>query len=103
MAGIVISYRRDDSAGFAGRLADDLKDYFPADLVFMDVTGIAPGIDFRKVIEEKVGACDVLLVVIGKSWVVARIPASLKAAQLEINYSKPESEKVIARIVLSRR
>ena len=76
VSGIFISYRRDDSAGFAGRLADDLKDYFPANLVFMDVTGIAPGIDFRKVIEEKVGACDVLLVVIGKSWVVARNAAS---------------------------
>jgi TIR domain len=68
MTGIFINYRREDSAGFAGRLADDLKESFGPDLVFMDVTNIAPGVDFRKVIEQKVGACDVVLAVIGKSW-----------------------------------
>lgn len=72
MSGIFISYRREDSAGFAGRLADDLKECFAPDMVFMDVTNIAPGLDFRKVIEQKVGACDVLLAVIGKSWLNCR-------------------------------
>jgi hypothetical protein len=70
--GVFISYRRDDSAGFAGRLADDLGEKFGADLVFMDVTGIAPGIDFRKAIESKVGDCDAVLVVIGRSWLGGR-------------------------------
>jgi hypothetical protein len=68
MTGIFISYRREDSAGYAGRLADDLKESFAPDLVFMDVTSVAPGLDFRKVIEQKVSVCDVLLAVIGKSW-----------------------------------
>jgi hypothetical protein len=30
--GVFISYRRDDSAGFAGRLADDRGEKFSADL-----------------------------------------------------------------------
>jgi hypothetical protein len=72
MAGVFISYRRDDSAGFAGRLADDLGEAFGSELVFMDVTGIAPGIDFRKAIEGKVGDCDAALVVIGKAWLGGR-------------------------------
>jgi TIR domain len=72
MTGIFINYRREDNAGFAGRLADDLKESFGLDLVFMDVTNIAPGVDFRKVIEQKVGACDVVLAVIGKSWLTCR-------------------------------
>ena len=72
MPGVFISYRRDDSAGFAGRLADDLTEIFGRDLIFMDVTGIEPGIDFRKAIERKVGDCAAVLVVIGRSWLGGR-------------------------------
>ncbi len=68
VAGIFINYRRDDSAGYAGRLADDLSKQFGADRVFMDVTDIAPGADFRKEIERQMAACGVTLVMIGKSW-----------------------------------
>ena len=69
MPGVFISYRREDSSGFAGRLADDLSEVFGPDSVFMDVTGIAPGIDFRKTIEQKVGECAAAVVVIGPSWI----------------------------------
>src|SRR6185503_10679229 len=72
MPGVFISYRRDDSAGFAGRLADDLGEVFGARSIFMDVTGIEPGIDFRKAIEQHVGDCAAVLVVIGRSWLGGR-------------------------------
>lgn len=49
MAGIFISYRRDDSQGFAGRLADDLTEIFSPDLVFRDVE-IPAGYDFTEVL-----------------------------------------------------
>lgn len=65
---IFISYRRDDSEGEAGRLFDDLVRAFGNDAVFMDVTGIKPGIDFRKAIEDNVASCGVLLAMIGPSW-----------------------------------
>ena len=65
---IFISYRRDDTEGEAGRLFDDLTQAFGKDSVFMDVDGIAPGMDFRKAIEENVSGCGVLLAVIGKTW-----------------------------------
>jgi hypothetical protein len=67
MAGIFISYRRDDSQGFAGRLADDLSEIFGPDLVFRDVE-IPAGYDFTEVLTRAVAACDVLLVVIGRNW-----------------------------------
>ena len=51
LEGIFISYRRDDSAGYAGRLYDRLVAHFGADIVFMDVEGIEPGTDFVKAIE----------------------------------------------------
>ncbi len=67
MAGVFISYRRDDSQGFAGRLADDLTEILGPDLVFRDVE-IPAGYDFTEVLNRAVAACDVLLVVIGRNW-----------------------------------
>ncbi len=65
---IFLSYRRDDSEGEAGRLFDDLVRAFGENSVFMDVTGINPGIDFRKVIDDNVATCGVLLAVMGPRW-----------------------------------
>lgn len=71
MDGIFISYRRDDSAGYAGRLYDRLVAHFGAERVFMDVEGIEPGLDFVEAIEQAVGSCRVLIAVIGDEWTTA--------------------------------
>ena len=71
MPAIFISYRRDDAEGEAGRLFDDLTAKFGADSIFMDVMDIKPGRDFRKVIDENVSSCGVLLAMIGKGWINA--------------------------------
>ena len=68
MAGVFISYRRDDTAGHAGRLFDALVRRFGEPAVFMDLTDIAPGSDFVETIDRAVGSCDVLLVLIGRNW-----------------------------------
>jgi hypothetical protein len=68
MSGIFISYRRDDQAGFAGRLADVLVSTFGADSVFRDIEDIHPGEDFVVAIEKQLAAVDVMLVVIGPAW-----------------------------------
>lgn len=65
---IFISYRRDDSAGYAGRLFDHLAARFGGKNIFMDIDTIEPGEDFRKVVNNAVGNCDVVLVMIGKQW-----------------------------------
>jgi hypothetical protein len=65
---IFISYRREDSAAWAGRLYDRLSSRFASDKIFMDVVDLAPGVDFVEVLEESVGACDVLIAVIGRRW-----------------------------------
>lgn len=65
---IFISYRRDDTEGQAGRLFEDLSDVFGPEMVFMDVAGIQPGIDFRRAIEQQTASCGVLLALIGRNW-----------------------------------
>ncbi|MGA6828314.1 toll/interleukin-1 receptor domain-containing protein [Nitrospira sp. NS4] len=68
MGGIFISYRREDSAGYTGRLYDHLSRHFGPERVFMDIDAIAPGEDFVEVLQRNVTSCDALVVVIGKSW-----------------------------------
>lgn len=72
MAEIFISYRRDDAAGHAGRLYDQLVEDFGETHVFMDVDAIDPGADFVERIEAAVGAADAFIAVIGRNWTTAR-------------------------------
>jgi hypothetical protein len=69
---VFISYRRDDSAGHAGRVHDRLEREFGRDLLFMDVDGVPLGVNFVKVLSDEVAKCDVLLAVIGPNWLNAR-------------------------------
>lgn len=68
MPGIFISYRRDDSAAYAGRLYDRLSSHFGRDHIFVDIDHIEPGEDFVEIIQKKLGAVDVAIVLIGKQW-----------------------------------
>lgn len=67
---VFISYRREETAGHAGRLYDAIAERFGDGNVFMDVE-LAPGVDFVERITEAVGACRALLVVIGPRWASA--------------------------------
>ena len=65
---VFINYRRDDSAGWAGRLHDRLVRTLPARRVFIDVDDIPPGEDFAGLLDAQVAQCDVFLAVIGPRW-----------------------------------
>jgi hypothetical protein len=64
---VFLSYRRDDTAGYAGRLFDRLHARF-RNRIFMDVVGLEPGADFAEEIDQAVGSCQVLIALIGKQW-----------------------------------
>lgn len=72
MRDIFISYRRNDAEGEAGRLFDELARKFGRRSLFMDVTTIEPGRDFRRVIDENVSTCGALLAIIGTNWLDVR-------------------------------
>jgi TIR domain len=68
---VFISYRGDDSTDVAGRIYDRISKRLGRDRVFFDIDSIKPGIDFVKYISQQVGACDALVVIIGKGWLTA--------------------------------
>lgn len=71
MAGVFVSYRREDSAGWSGRIYDRLRDYFGDQRVFMDVDNIPLGEDFTAVISQTLEQVDAVVVVIGPNWLRA--------------------------------
>ena len=68
MSKVFVSYRRDDSAAYAGRLYDRLSSRFGRGTIFMDIDHIEPGEDFVEVINAAIGASSVLIVLIGRQW-----------------------------------
>ncbi|HEX6145641.1 MAG TPA: toll/interleukin-1 receptor domain-containing protein [Acidimicrobiia bacterium] len=65
---VFLSYRRDDTAGRAGRLHDALVSRLGPRNVFMDVATIAVGTDFVEQVDRAIAGSDVSLVVIGPNW-----------------------------------
>jgi TIR domain-containing protein len=69
--GIFICYRRDDSAGHAGRLRDALAAEFGPDQIFRDLDTIRPGDDFVQAMSGGIASCQVFLAVIGRNWLTS--------------------------------
>jgi hypothetical protein len=94
---IFLSYRRDDAEGEAGRLFDDLTSEFGTDKVFMDVTGIEPGRDFRKVIDQNVASCGVLLAMMGKGWIDAKDDTGRRRLDDPLDFVRLETASALKR------
>jgi hypothetical protein len=65
---VFISYRRDDAAGYAGRLEEALEKRLGRGSVFRDVIDIAPGEDFVAAIRARLAGALTVLVLIGPRW-----------------------------------
>lgn len=93
---IFINYRREDSAGHAGRLYDALSRHFPGRL-FMDIDTLAPGVDFVDAIEQAVDSCEVLIVVIGREWLSVKNKAGRRRLEDPGDFVRLEVESALAR------
>src|SRR5262245_1515202 len=68
MSKIIVSYRRSDSAAITGRIFDRLIDRYGEESVFMDIDRIPFGTDFRRHIQDALRDADIVLAVIGPTW-----------------------------------
>ena len=71
---IFISYRRDDAAGYAGRLEEALETRIGCGSVFRDVQDIPPGEDFVAAIRARLASAQAVLVLIGPRWAGGQTP-----------------------------
>ena len=93
---IFISYRRDDSRGYAGRLQGDLSRRYSEEHVFRDVE-IPPGADFGQYITSLVDRCNVVLAIIGPGWLDARDREGERRIDDPDDWVRLEIERALAR------
>jgi len=96
---IFISYRREDTAGYAGRLYDRLRAAFPG-RVFIDVGEIQPGADFVQTIEQHIEGCTALIALIGANWTAHdRLQNTADFVRLELSSGLKRNASVIPVLV----
>src|SRR5690606_40200590 len=66
--GIFISYRRDDSLGWSGRIYDQLWPVFGKDRVFFDLDSLYPGADWDEAIDRTVEQAAIVVLIVGPRW-----------------------------------
>jgi tetratricopeptide (TPR) repeat protein len=93
---VFISYRRDDAAAYAGRIADRFGALGGAHRVFMDVEDIRPGQNFAEAIDRTLAQCSTVLVVVGPRWFDI---LQQRAAKNEEDYVVHEISAALARKV----
>jgi tetratricopeptide (TPR) repeat protein len=91
---VFISYRRDDAAAYAGRVADRLGAFIGVQRVFMDVEDIQPGQNFSEAIDRTLAQCSTVLVIVGPRW--SEI-LQQRAAKNEQDYVVHEISAALAR------
>jgi TIR domain len=96
---IFISYRRDETDFPASWLYERLVAHFGPDQVFKDVDSIELGDDFAEVIADAVGACDVLLVLIGAQWLAITDEAGRRRLENSDDFVRLEVEAALQRKV----
>ena len=69
---IFISYRRDDTSGYARAIYQHLVRHLGQAAVFMDVEGLAPGVDFAGQVRKELSNTKLMLVLIGANWIGVR-------------------------------
>lgn len=105
MPRICLSYRRSDSAAIVGRIYDRLAARYGTEAVFMDVTGIPYGADFRERILKAWQGAELLIAVIGPAWFgkkaegAARVHDRLDPVRVEIETALRQGMPVIPVLV----
>lgn len=110
MSKIFISYRRQDTRDVTGRIYDRLMRHWDEKRIFKDVDNIAPGEDYRDVIDREIAECSLLLAVIGPSWLLAkksdgkrRLDDANDMVRIEIETALRRNRRVIPLLVSEAR
>ena len=102
---VFICYRREDTASSADALQDRLIAAIEGVQVFRDTDAVKPGMRFTENIKATLGACDVVLVLIGKKWLTAgaggvrRIDAEQDWVRVEIATALESNKHVVPCLV----
>ena len=94
---IFISYRRNDSVGYSGRLADRLSLEFGENQIFRDFDDIHPEENFVESLKTGLSNADLLLVLIADNWLTIQSPAGQRRLDDENDFVRLEIEAALQR------
>ena len=94
---IFINYRREDTSGYAGRIADALATEFGENNIFVDVTKIDTGSDFTEVITQALDQSRYLLILIGNTWLNCKDSAGNRRLDNHDDFVRKEISLAISR------
>jgi hypothetical protein len=97
MPAIFISYRREDSAGYAGRIHEELEGRLGPEQVFRDADTLRAGQDFEVAIHERLQQCQACLVLIGPNWVSSQTTTGERRLDQLDDYVSMEIAAALAR------
>lgn len=97
---VFVSYRRDDSRLWTERLCDRLLPHFGSDALFKDVDSIPLGADFRSKLSAALATCDVLLAIIGDTWLTITDSSGGRRIDDENDFVRIEIETALQRSLL---
>ena len=97
MAAVFICYRRQDAAGYAGRLRESLERRLGSGQIFRDVDTLNPGQDFVDAIEGRLRDCGALIALIGREWLDARDAAGRRRLDDPDDYVRMEIAAALQR------
>ena len=97
---IFISYRRGESAGYAGRLHESLERRLGDGHVFRDVDELEPGQDFVDAISARLRECAACLVMIGSEWLLVTDRTGRRRLEQANDYVRLEIEAALNRLDL---
>ena len=95
--GVFISYRREETKGYAGRLYDRLAALVGEKNVFMDVDSIRPGIDFVAALRDALDATGAVIALIGPQWLDVRAPDGARRLDDPTDFVRLELETALRR------
>lgn len=96
---IFLSYRRNDSAGYAGRLRDSLCARLRRSHVFLDRENVGPGDEFEETVVAAAGSHDVLIAVIGPDWLSPRLEDPGDLVRRELLAALEQTRRVVPVLV----
>lgn len=93
MPTVFLSYRRSDTGGEAGRLADTFQQKLGDGLTFRDVSNIPLGEQFDAVLRKELVAAKTVLVLIGPAWLTE---LQQRLTQPNVDYLRAEVSTALA-------
>jgi hypothetical protein len=94
---VFLSYRREDSSPWAGRLRDSLASRVGDHSIFHDVSAVRAGENFTEAIDRALSKSDVALIVIGPRWLMATDAAGVVRLTQPSDYVRTELASALSR------